>query len=215
MNIYNKHAERIIFAYPELEPEDIVSFLDSLEFKENKSIYHLKNIQEKIRQAQGWPLDADFQNELLEPILFELESIIFALRSMIDICSRLTIYLLEIPMNDREVQLGELRRYLRPRDMMLHNAWNTLTSIKGSRLDFLHRVRNQIAHSKSLAIAHPLALQIKPDLRDIERNYVHVSFVYEDDLVPVLTFYQSMHREVVAGVNKVLYALTNNRGLDY
>lgn len=177
MEYYN----RICDFFEEEEQNALHELFDSIEFKLNRTNYHLNNINSIMNQA-GDLERLDYYKDIHMPIYYELEGLLVSLRSSVDMLLHLINFCYKMNLKNIEVTLYNIYsnrkltkntknifdRYTRPYN---NPTWN-----------FIYTFRNEIVHEKSINQVLP----IKIDLFTLDTPLAF--FVVENKEKEILTF---------------------------
>lgn len=195
--------DRLLESYAHLDGDELLSYLDAINFKYEKSIYHLSNIDSLIAKASQMPFDDDYYSKVLKPISFEAESILVALRSQIDIVLRLAATLWQVEFDPRDVSFSQIQKALRAKTLLIGNALQTLRASDSPNMEFLHRVRNIIAHEADLMSHYPLHLRVSAQ----DQQQVDITCLVWGQNMPVASLYRSCIAEVGQKIERLVYKL--------
>lgn len=147
------YAQTILDKVEEENYDNILSILNSFEFKMKRNEYHFNNIKKVVRNKEILEIE-DFYTSINLPIYFEMESFLVSIRSSVDILMHLINSLYELNLYDvyinnvfkhgslpQEIK-NVLRKYTRTFD---NDIWN-----------FIYTSRNNIVHEKSIPQILPI-----------------------------------------------------------
>lgn len=156
-NHIEKFTDRLSEFNSEEEFDTLVELLDSLEFKYNKTEYHLLNIKEKVEKSTNLHME-NFYEEVCNPLYYETESFIVALRSTIDIIMHVINNALKLGIDRGGVHLSSVYKH-RETPKTVRNILHRYTHNRESALwNFLYQFRNEIVHEKSINQSLPITI---------------------------------------------------------
>lgn len=206
MLVTDHNIEKLLLAYPEIESSIVLRYANALNFKHGKTAYHLRRCEELLRTAQALDWNSNYQEEVLTPLSYEAEDVILSLKSLIDIILRMVITLAGLPLSEKEASVTTVSRLAeRMRRYGLADALEVLSARRSYRMQFLHRVRNEIAHEVDLMALYPLRLEVQAG--EGRQGKVRITFFLQGEQIPFLSFYQQCFSEVTLGIRGVIEAL--------
>lgn len=158
LNLDN-YLEKIFYHFEDEEVTNLETIFESLEFKYNKTLYHLENMKKQEKEASDIEMDNYYEN-VYYPLYYELESFLISIRSTVDICMHLINESFSLKIDNLNVHLNSiykhnklpkptkniLKKYTHNRDNL---TWN-----------FIYTYRNELVHEKSVNQSLPIDINL-------------------------------------------------------
>ncbi|MEJ1518038.1 hypothetical protein R3O67_33220 [Bacillus cereus] len=156
-NHIEKLSDKLSDYYNDEEWDALVELLDSLEFKYNKTSYHLVNIKQKLEKSTDFNID-NYYDEVCNPLYYETESFVIAMRSTADIIMHIINRTMKLGIESSKVNLSTV--YKHPKTTKtIKNILHRYTHNRDSALwNFFYQFRNEIVHEKSITQTLPITI---------------------------------------------------------
>lgn len=156
-NNIEKLSDKLSDYYSDEEWDALVELLDSLEFKYNKTSYHLVNIKQKLEKSTDFNMD-NYYEEVCNPLYYETESFVIAMRSTADIIMHIINRTMKLGIESSKVNLSTV--YKHPKTTKtIKNILHRYTHNRDSALwNFFYQFRNEIVHEKSITQTLPITI---------------------------------------------------------
>lgn len=156
-NHIEKLSDKLSDYYNDEEWDALVELLDSLEFKYNKTSYHLVNIKQKLEKSTDFNMD-NYYEEVCNPLYYETESFVIAMRSTADIIMHIINRTMKLGIESSKVNLSTV--YKHPKTTKtIKNILHRYTHNRDSALwNFFYQFRNEIVHEKSITQTLPITI---------------------------------------------------------
>ncbi|MDA1674539.1 hypothetical protein [Bacillus cereus group sp. TH152-1LC] len=156
-NHIEKLSDKLSDYYNDEEWDALVELLDSLEFKYNKTSYHLVNIKQKLEKSTDFNMD-NYYDEVCNPLYYETESFVIAMRSTADIIMHIINRTMKLGIESSKVNLSTV--YKHPKTTKtIKNILHRYTHNRDSALwNFFYQFRNEIVHEKSITQTLPITI---------------------------------------------------------
>lgn len=170
-----------------LEPEKwemLSEIIETVEFKYNKSNYHLNNIKEKILKSNNFEQD-NYYEEIYSGIYYEMESFLIAIRSSVDVLLHFINEGLELGIESRDIILSNV--YRNPKTTQrVRNVLHKHTHNRNSIIwNFIYQARNEIVHEKSVVQITPVTVNF------FDENNIQAFIDVNGQPRNLMMFYQS------------------------
>lgn len=137
--------------------EKLSELLETIEFKHNKSIYHLDNIKEKILKSTNFEQENYYEN-IYFTLYYELESFLIAVRSTVDIIMHVINKSLGLGLETFETNLGTVYRHPKL-TVRVKNALHKYSHNRNNLIwEFIYQNRNEVVHEKSVNQTLPVSI---------------------------------------------------------
>jgi len=152
-----KLSDKLSEYYSDKEWDALVELLNSLEFKYNKTSYHLDNIKQKLEKSITFNMD-NYYEEVCNPLYYETESFVIAMRSTVDIIMHIINITMRLNIESSKVNLSTVYRHPNT-TKMIKNILHRYTHNRDSALwNFFYQFRNEIVHEKSINQTLPIII---------------------------------------------------------
>lgn len=137
--------------------EELSDFFETIEFKHNKSVYHLDNIKEKILKSTNFDQENYYENTYFT-LYYELESFLIAIRSAVDIIMHAINKTLKLNIPKNDTNIGTVYRHPGV-SVRVTNVLHKYSHNRSNQLwNFIYQARNEIIHEKSVNQTLPVTI---------------------------------------------------------
>ena len=149
--------EKIMPLYDTEDFTRLADYIESIEFKYNKSYYHLLNLMNKIDAAMDFEQE-DYYEKIYNPLYFELESFLIGIRTTVDITMHVLNESLDCKIEKNHVNLGSVYKSTKLTKAIKNVLHRYTHNRDSSTWSFIYQNRNEVVHEKGVNQILPITI---------------------------------------------------------